>query len=90
MEANSEATPAKRTRKAVVLKCKMDKTAVVEVTRRFRHRKYLKFVKRKIRYSAHDAMNECKIGDIVLIEETRPLSKNKRWRVRQIIEKASV
>ena len=90
MQVNSEAKPAKRTRKAVVLKNKMDKTAIVEVTRRFRHRKYLKFVKRKIRYSAHDAMNECNIGDIVLIEETRPLSKNKRWRIRQIVEKASV
>ena len=90
----SEETVAKsasrRVRQGVVLKNKMDKTVVVEVTRRFRHAKYHKFVKRRIRYKAHDAENACGVGDTVLLEETRPLSKDKRWRVKEIVEKALV
>jgi small subunit ribosomal protein S17 len=82
-------TAAKRTRRAVVLKNKMDKTAVVEVTRRVRHPKYKKFMKQRIRYSAHDVDNTCGVGDLVLIEETRPLSKTKRWAVKEIIQRAA-
>ena len=82
-------TVAKRTRRAVVLKNKMDKSAVVEVTRRVRHPKYKKFMKQRIRYSAHDAENTCGVGDLVLIEETRPLSKTKRWVVKEIIQRAA-
>ncbi len=82
-------TAAKRTRRAVVLKNKMDKTAVVEVTRRVRHPKYKKFMKQRIRYSAHDVDNSCNVGDLVLIEETRPLSKTKRWTVKEIIQRAA-
>ena len=82
-------TAAKRTRRAVVLKNKMDKTAVVEVTRRVRHPKYKKFMKQRIRYSAHDVDNSCNVGDLVLIEETRPLSKTKRWAVKEIIQRAA-
>ncbi len=82
-------TAAKRTRRAVVLKNKMDKTAVVEVTRRVRHPKYKKFMKQRIRYSAHDADNTCGVGDLVLIEETRPLSKTKRWTVKEVIQRAA-
>ena len=82
-------TAAKRTRRAVVLKNKMDKTAVVEVTRRVRHPKYKKFMKQRIRYSAHDVGNSCGVGDLVLIEETRPLSKTKRWTVKEIIQRAA-
>lgn len=81
---------SKRTRRAVVTSNKMDKTVVVEVVRKFRHPKYKKFVKRRLRYSAHDAENTCNIGDVVTIEETRPLSKNKRWRVSEVVERAAV
>ena len=80
---------SKRTRQAVVLKNAMDKTAVVEVTRRVRHPKYKKLVKQRIRYSAHDADNSCNIGDHVLLEETRPLSKTKRWRIKEIVKRAA-
>ena len=83
-------TVAKRTRRAVVLSNGADKTVVVEVTRRIRHRKYNKFVKRRIRYAAHDEGNTCNVGDVVVIEETRPLSKTKRWRVRDIVEAADL
>ncbi len=67
---------------------KMDKTVVVEVSRRVMDPQYKKFVKRRARYSAHDEKNECKIGDKVEIIESRPLSKTKRWVVTRIMEKA--
>ena len=67
---------------------KNDKTVVVEVTRRMRHPVYKKFIKRRKRYQAHDDRNDCRIGDRVLIEECRPLSAHKRWRVKQIIERS--
>ena len=87
---NNESTKKTlRQRQGVVLSNKMDKTVVVEVVRRFRHRKYLKFVKRRIRYKAHDKDNACSIGDVVLLEESRPLSKTKRWRVREIVQRTS-
>src|SRR5688572_7607577 len=64
-------------------------TVVAEVTRSVRHPKYSKFVKRRIRYKAHDEQNECNVGDVVLLEETRPLSKTKRWRVKEIVQKTA-
>ena len=67
---------------------KMQKTVVVEVTRRMRHPVYSKYIKRRKRYHAHDEENSCKAGDRVLIEECRPLSARKRWRVKQIVERA--
>ncbi len=67
---------------------KMQKTVVVEVTRRMRHPVYSKYIKRRKRYHAHDEENSCKAGDRVLIEECRPLSAKKRWRVKQILERA--
>ena len=79
-----------KTRQGVVLKNKMDKTVVVEVTRRVKHAKYGKFVKNRRRFFAHDAQNVCGVGDLVLIEETRPLSKTKRWKVKEILQKAAV
>ena len=88
--SNENQLASKRTRRAVVASNKMDKTVIVEVVRRFRHPKYKKFVKRRLRYSAHDAENSCNIGDVVTIEETRPLSKSKRWRVSQVIERAAI
>jgi small subunit ribosomal protein S17 len=69
----------------VVVSNKMDKTVVVAVERRFPHPLYKKVVKSIKKYKAHDEENKCQIGDIVLIRETRPLSKEKRWRVVRII-----
>jgi len=71
-----------------VLKNKMEKSITVSVERRIQHPKYGKFVKKTSTFMAHDEKNECSVGDIVQIMETRPLSKNKRWRLVQIIEKA--
>jgi small subunit ribosomal protein S17 len=79
-----------RERRGVVVSNKMEKTVVVEVTRRVLHPKYKKYIKRRKRYKAHDASNDCNIGDLVLLEETRPLSKDKRWRVKEITERAAV
>jgi small subunit ribosomal protein S17 len=79
----------KRIRKTIegtVVSDKMDKTVVVESSRLVKHPVYKKLIKRRTRHKAHDEKNQCKIGDKVLIVETRPLSKNKRWRVREIVE----
>jgi len=73
-----------------VVSDKMDKTVVVMVERLVKHPLYGKYIRRRKKYMAHDENNECKVGDRVLIEETRPLSRRKRWRVKQIIEKAKV
>ncbi len=72
----------------VVKSNKMDKTITVTVTRRLQHPIYGKFVKKSNSFMAHDDKNECSIGDLVKIAETRPLSKNKRWRLVEVIEKA--
>lgn len=72
----------------VVASNKMDKTVVVSIQDRVRHPLYKKIIKRTVKYKAHDEKNECGIGDKVKIMETRPLSKEKRWRVVEIIEKA--
>lgn len=71
-----------------VLRNKMDKSIVIGVERKVKHPMYGKFVKKTSTFMAHDEKNECNIGDIVQVMETRPLSKNKRWRLVQIIEKA--
>jgi len=73
-----------------VVSDKMDKTVVVMVETLVKHPLYGKYVKRRKKYMAHDENNECRVGDKVLIEETRPLSKRKRWRVKQILERAKV
>jgi small subunit ribosomal protein S17 len=78
-----------KAREGVVVSNKMDKTVVVVVQRLVKHPMYKKYVKRRAKYKAHDEQNRCGIGDRVVITETRPLSKDKRWRVRQIVEKAS-
>lgn len=67
---------------------KMAKTVVVEVTRRMRHPVYHKYVQSRQRYKAHDENNDAKVGDRVLIEECRPLSRDKRWRVTRLVERA--
>jgi small subunit ribosomal protein S17 len=66
----------------------MQKTISVTVERKLRHPMYGKFVKKSKKFTAHDEKNECNIGDLVRIMETRPLSKNKRWRLVEILEKA--
>lgn len=71
-----------------VVSDKMDKTTVVAVERLVKHPLYQKFVKRRVKFSAHDEANACRIGDKVIITESRPLSKNKKWRVSKIVEKA--
>jgi small subunit ribosomal protein S17 len=71
-----------------VLSDKMDKTVVVLVERLVKHRMYHKYIRRRAKYAAHDESNACNIGDKVLITESRPLSKSKRWRVSKILQKA--
>ena len=71
-----------------VSSAKMDKTVVVRVERRVRHKLYGKSLRRTKKFVAHDRDNSCAVGDVVVIEETRPLSKTKRWRVVEIVKKA--
>jgi len=78
----------RKTRIGKVVSDKMDKTIVVAIETLVRHPLYGKSIKRTTRFKAHDENNECKIGDKVEIMETRPLSKDKRWRLVEIIEKA--
>jgi len=79
-----------RTLRGVVKSNKMAKTITVEVVRTVRHAKYNKFLKHRSRYYAHDEKGQAGVGDTVIIVETRPLSKLKRWRLQTIAEKASV
>ena len=87
--AAADADRARRkVREGVVVSNKMDKTAVVAVVDRVRHAKYNKFVLRTKKLYAHDEANDVNIGDRVRVMETRPLSKNKRWRVTEVLERA--
>jgi small subunit ribosomal protein S17 len=70
----------------IVVSDKMDKTVTVEINTLVLHKKYKKYVKRRVRYKAHDEKNLCKVGNKVIIEATRPLSKTKRWRVVSIVD----
>ena len=78
----------RKSQTGIVISDKMDKTVVVQVDRLVKHSVYKKYVRRRAKYSAHDETNACRIGDRVVIRETRPLSKTKRCRVSQIVEKA--
>ena len=78
----------RKQRVGVVSSDKMDKTVSVLVTRRLKHPIYGKFVKRNKKFLAHDETNDCRIGDKVRIMEVRPLSRNKRWRVVEVLERA--
>lgn len=78
----------KRQLTGTIVSDKMDKTVVVQVERYVKHRLYHKYIRRRARFAAHDEVNACKVGDKVIITESRPLSKNKRWRVSQIVTKA--
>lgn len=77
-----------KTREGLVVSDKMDKTVVVLVERMVQHTKYKKHLRRRKRVKAHDQENRCGVGDRVVIAETRPLSRDKRWTVRTILEKA--
>ena len=85
---NEERTTSRKTRVGKVVSDKMDKTVVVIVEDRVAHKTYKKIIGRTYRLKAHDENNECGVGDIVRVLETRPLSKDKRWRVVEIVEKA--
>lgn len=78
----------RKTRVGTVVSDKMDKTVVVSIVDRISHPLYKKIIKRTTRFKAHDENNACGVGDKVAIMETRPLSKDKRWRVTEILEKA--
>ena len=77
----------RKIRIGVVSSNKMDKTVTVAVERKVKHPLYGKFIKKTTRFHAHDERNECSIGDLVKIMETRPLSKTKRWRLVEVVEK---
>ena len=78
----------RKTMVGTVVSNRMDKTVVVLVQRLVKHPLYQKYIRKKARYKAHDEKNECHPGDRVLLMETRPLSREKRWRVKEILEKA--
>ena len=80
--------PSRKTRVGLVVSDKMEKTVVVSIERRVQHPVYGKMVRRTKRFKAHDERNEAKTGDTVRIMETRPMSKDKRWRVVEIVERA--
>ena len=80
----------RKTRVGLVTSDKMDKTIVVAVETSEKHKKYGKFVKKTYKLKAHDEKNDCQIGDKVKVMETRPLSKDKRWRLVEILEKAVI
>ncbi len=77
----------RKTKLGVVTSNKMDKTITINVERKVKHPLYGKFVKKSTKFHAHDEKNECSIGDTVKIMESRPLSKTKRWRLVEVVEK---
>ena len=84
-----EEKSGQREREGVVLSDKMQKTIIVKVVRLTEHPQFKKVIRRNVKYAVHDEKNEAKAGDKVRIVETRPLSKNKRWRLVQVLEKVS-
>ena len=80
----------RRTLQGTVVSDKMDATITVRVERTVKHPRYLKYIRRHKKYTAHDASGEARTGDVVEIVETRPVSKTKRWRLEQVIRKASI
>ena len=87
LKANKMERNLRKQREGIVTSNKMDKTITVEVLRRVKHPIYGKFVKKTSKLTAHDEQNQCDIGDLVRVMETRPISKNKRWRLTEIVEK---
>jgi small subunit ribosomal protein S17 len=87
-EPTTEQRAARKVREGVVVSTKMDKTVVVAVVERVRHPRYAKFVQRTKKLYVHDETNDARQGDRVRIQETRPLSKLKRWRIVEVLERA--
>jgi small subunit ribosomal protein S17 len=87
-ETGTEARHARKVREGVVSSSSMDKTVVVTVVERVRHAKYNKFILRSKKLYVHDEANDAGVGDKVRVMETRPLSKNKRWRLLEVVERA--
>jgi small subunit ribosomal protein S17 len=87
-EATNERHNPRKTREGMVVSTKMDKTVVVAVVDRVRHRRYGKTLQRTRRLYAHDEVNDAREGDRVRVQETRPLSRQKRWRVVEVLERA--
>ena len=85
----SEQTQSNRTLQGRVVSDKMDKTVTVLVERQVQHPLYGKFIRRSTKVHAHDEANECGVGDVVLVEQSRPLSKSKSWRLVKVLEKAT-
>ncbi len=88
MENENKSRNLRKTRVGTVVSDKMNKTVVVAIQDNVRHPLYKKIIKRTIRLKAHDEENTCKTGDKVMIMETRPLSKDKRWRLVEVLERA--
>jgi small subunit ribosomal protein S17 len=87
-ETTSPRANPRKVREGIAVSTKMDKTVVVAVVDRVRHRRYQKTLQRTTRFYAHDETNDVREGDRVRIAETRPLSKNKRWRIVEVLERA--
>jgi len=90
MTTNNADRSDRKVREGIVVSDKMDKTVVVAVEHLRRHRLYGRHVRRTHRFKAHDETNQCKIGDSVIIEEYRPMSRDKRWRVQQVLRSSFV
>lgn len=88
MQSESNNKSIKKVREGTVLSDKMDKTVVVAVGRLKKHRLYKKYIRRTKNYKVHDEKNECKVGDTIRFVDTRPISKDKKWKMVEIIEKA--
>ena len=88
-EAQETKIRRRKTRSGLVVSDRMDKTIVVQIDRMVMHPIYKKFVKHRVKYKVHDETNEARVGDTVLIEECRPLSKQKRWRMKSVTTKAA-
>ncbi|MGC6419190.1 MAG: 30S ribosomal protein S17 [Bradymonadia bacterium] len=89
MTENTEKSRNIKTRSGVVVSDKMDKTIVVQLDKLVMHPIYKKFVRRRVKYKVHDESNEARVGDTVLIEETKPISRHKRWRMKAITHRAA-
>jgi small subunit ribosomal protein S17 len=87
-EENNTAVRQRKSRTGVVVSDRMEKTIVVQIDTRVMHPVYKKYVRKRVKYKAHDETNNAKMGDTVLIEECRPLSRQKRWRLKDVIERA--
>lgn len=89
-EATQTAVRQRKSRQGVVISNRMDKTIVVQIDDKVMHPVYKKYVRKRVKYKVHDETNDARTGDTVLIEECRPLSREKRWRLKNIIERAPV